>query len=64
MPYVIHKWSRSAASVSYNGPACKKAGVTGGKIYENIKEAESDAEKLSRINPVGFLVSELPANKE
>lgn len=59
MPFVIHKWSREPGSVSYNGPTCEKAGVVGGRVYDTFLEAFDDARKLSVINPIGFLVSEL-----
>jgi uncharacterized protein (DUF2126 family) len=58
MPYVISKWSRTAGTVSYNGPACLAAGVTGGRVYDTREEAEADARRLSEVNPIGFVVSE------
>lgn len=35
-----------------------RAGVPHGKIYDSKQEAESDAAKLSKVNPVGFVVHE------
>lgn len=35
---------------------CGKAGIPPGKVYETREEAETDAEKLSIVNPVGFVV--------
>lgn len=61
MAYVISKSSRMPIAISYNGPACHVAGVTGGRVYENRLEAEADAKKLTEANPVGFFVSEVPA---
>lgn len=60
MWYVIHKSSRMPAHVSYNGPACGPAGVVGGLVYGDYDQAIEDAKKLSDVNPVGFMVSELP----
>ncbi len=62
MPYVITKWSRTPGSVSYNGPACKHAGVIGGRVYTDEQEALADAKRLSDVNPIGFIVSEVPDN--
>ena len=59
MKYVIHKWSRTPGSVSYDGPTCQNAGVVGGQIYTDFDLAKSDASKLSECNPVGFVVSTL-----
>ncbi len=58
--WVIHKWSRSPHTVSYNGPSCQHAGVIGGRVYDDKEEAEVDAKKLSQVNPVGFCVSPQP----
>ena len=38
----------------YEGPPCKKAGVTPGRIYADGYLAREDAQKLSKANPVGF----------
>ncbi len=58
--WVIHKWSRSASNVSYNGPACEAAGIIGGQVYTDRATAEADAARLTQVNPVGFHVSERP----
>ena len=64
MAFVIANWSRSPQAVSYNGPACAAAGVIGGQVYQDRAEAESDARRLSDVNPVKFLVYEVPSEPE
>jgi len=61
--YVIAKTSRMPGLVSYNGPTCKHAGVTGEQVYTDNDEANKDAEKLSEHNPIGFVVYELKGVK-
>lgn len=58
MKYFIHKASRLANS-PYTGSTCYKAGIDPGKEYSNKEEAQIDADKLSKANPVGFVVSPL-----
>ncbi len=41
----------------YAGIACEKAGVEPGKMYTTREEAERDAAKLTKVNPVGFSVA-------
>jgi hypothetical protein len=59
MPYIIRKKSRSGFS-PYTGPTCKLAKVKPGKSYDNKKDAEKDARKLSDWNPVGFEAVKTP----
>jgi hypothetical protein len=47
------------AKSPYIGPACKNAGITPGKEYDTREEAQADADKLSKVNPVGFVVHPL-----
>jgi hypothetical protein len=57
--YIISKSSRDYhGNEGYTGPACLKAGVVPGKIYDSIDEANIDKEKLNNVNPVGFLIEE------
>lgn len=58
LKYFIHKSSRMAKS-PYTGPACKNAGITPGKEYDTREEAQADADKLSEVNPAGFVVDPL-----
>lgn len=61
--YIIMKLSRAfekpTAEWAYRGPTCAEAGVTPGRVYDDKIEAESDAKKLTRHNPVGFVVLEM-----
>lgn len=57
--YIIIKTSRPTSDTPYRGSSCERAGVLSGKIYESKEEAEKDAEKLSKVNPVGFVVKQL-----
>lgn len=43
----------------YTGPSCLIAKVQPGKVYNSEKEASLDAEKLSKVNPIGFKVVEV-----
>lgn len=55
--YVIVKSSRLyGGGVGYSGIACERAGVDAGKVYQSKEEALIDAEKMTRVNPVGFRV--------
>jgi hypothetical protein len=56
--YIINKSSRYT-SEPYSGPTCAEAGVEEGKIYEEYGHAIHDAAKLTRYNPVGFIVLDL-----
>jgi hypothetical protein len=60
--YVINKSSRLMTTEPYSGPACDSAGVPQGKIYENWNDAVKDAQKLTEVNPVGFVVVPLPTD--
>lgn len=61
--YIIMKSSRAfegaTAPWAYRGPTCNAAGVTPGQIYENKVDAETDAARLTKYNPAGFVVLEL-----
>lgn len=54
--FYIVKAPRFYEGVGYSGPACAKAGVEPGKLYDNMEDALSDAKKLTIFNPVGFRV--------
>jgi len=58
--FIIMKSSRSYEGVApinaYSGPSCACAGVEPGKVYNSRESAQVDADKLSRCNPVGFVV--------
>ncbi|MCA6510309.1 MAG: hypothetical protein IM566_04280 [Pseudanabaena sp. M152S2SP2A07QC] len=56
--YIINKSSRYCPE-PYSGPTCAEAGVEEGKVYEEYDEAIADAAKLTRYNPVGFIVLDL-----
>ena len=58
--FVIHKSSRSAGLVSYNGPAWDNAQLRGLRqdTYKYRNVAETIALLLTQYNPVGFEVSE------
>lgn len=61
--YIIMKSSRAfdnpTAPWAYRGPTCAAARVEPGKIYDSKEEAETDADKLTKHNPVGFVVLEM-----
>lgn len=61
--YIIMKSSRAfdnpTAAWAYRGPTCVSAGVELGKIYDSKEEAQIDADKLTKHNPVGFVVLEM-----
>ena len=59
--YVIHKSSRNAGPVSYNGPTWDNADLRYVRydIYEDKEYAEYIAKELSKFNPVGFEVTEI-----
>lgn len=63
--YVIYKASRATVCASiatgYTGPACKRAGVAPGRVYECESEAHNDAQKLAAVNPCGFAVVRVAA---
>lgn len=40
----------------YVGGTCHDVGIERGRIYDSLTEAEADAEKLTKCNPVGFVV--------
>ena len=42
-----------------NPDTCRMAGVKPRLVYSDILQAESDAKKLGKVNPVGFTVIEL-----
>jgi hypothetical protein len=52
--------ARLTPANAYCGPACKKAGVDPGKVYATFEAAAADAQKLTKVNPVGFDVYSLP----
>lgn len=54
--YIIRKASRSERIPYGNEDTCKKAGVPCSKIYTDKNQASIDAQKLSKVNPVGFEV--------
>lgn len=63
MPYCIMKSSRNTDNPHpYTGAACDGAGVPPGKVYDDEAEAQRDAMRLTRENPVGFTVVPYPTN--
>jgi hypothetical protein len=60
MKYIIMKDTRAierpTASWAYSGPACTRAEVEPGKVYDSEDEAKRDADALTECNPVGFVV--------
>lgn len=62
MNYVISKATRTPMSVSYNGPSWDRAGLRHLRkdVYYSLVEAEALARLLTEVNPVGFVVSEVP----
>jgi hypothetical protein len=60
MQFVIMKSSRAVdtptPASAYRGSTCIRAGVEPGKVYDSFETANADAEKLTRYNPVGFVV--------
>lgn len=61
--YIIMKSPRAfdnpTAEWAYRGPTCTVANVELGKIYDSKEEAQADADKLTKHNPVGFVVLEM-----
>lgn len=62
MPFVIAKSCREPRRESYSGFSCGLAGVEPGLVYATRKEAEIDAQKLTAVNPIGFIVHPQPKN--
>ena len=61
MKYIIMKSSRAydnptSRNAYGNTQTCSEAGVEPGKLYDTEAEAQMDADKLSSVNPVGFVV--------
>ena len=61
MKYIIMKSTRAydnptSRNAYCNPQTCKEAGVEPGKLYDSETEAQADAHRLSRVNPVGFVV--------
>jgi hypothetical protein len=59
--FIIMKSSRAYEGATilnaYSQPdTCACAGVEQGKLYSDKKSAQIDADKLSKCNPVGFVV--------
>lgn len=58
--YIIMKKTRAVENPTrldaYSGPACEGAGVERGRVYTSEQEALDDAERMSSVNPVGFVV--------
>lgn len=53
--FVLRKKSRWERNIHpYQGWSCAMAGITPGQIYTDENLAETDARKLSKVNPVGF----------
>ena len=52
--YIIRKSSRSGNTPYSCGLTCEEAGVPCEHIYKDKIKAISDAEKLSKVNPIGF----------
>lgn len=57
MNYKITKASRLGGT-PYAGPTYEAAGTPPAHIYTNKEEAERDAKKMAKHNPVGFTVQE------
>lgn len=55
--FFIRKSSRDAKS-PYEGPSLERAGIES-RWYLSREEAQRDADRLSEVNPVGFVVDEL-----
>lgn len=58
MKYIIRKTTRGGMT-PYAGPTCARADVTPGVVYSDVQQANEDATKLSKVNPVGFEVVEM-----
>jgi hypothetical protein len=59
--FIIMKRSRAYEGATpldaYSVPeTCACAGVEPGKVYNSRESAQVDADKLSRYNPIGFVV--------
>jgi hypothetical protein len=58
--YIIMKKTRAVENPTklnaYRGPACEGACVKPGLVYISRMEAQEDADKLGKVNPVGFVV--------
>lgn len=52
--YIIRKSSRSGNTPYACGLTCEEAGVPCGYTYKDKNAAIIDAEKLSKVNPIGF----------
>ena len=63
MPFIIQKSSRArenpTALNAYSASTCIEAGIEPGKIYDCRDEAQRDADRLTKYNPVGFVVTPL-----
>ena len=61
--YIIMKSSRAfdgaTAPWAYRGPTCASSGVMPGKVYDSKEAAQSDADRLTKHNPAGFVVLEI-----
>lgn len=57
--YVItksHRVSEITKDSGYRGFSCDLAGVEEGKVYDDLVEATRDCAKLTKVNPIGFVV--------
>jgi hypothetical protein len=61
MKYVIHKASRLAKDISYNGVTWDQAGIRHLRCdtYDKLSYAKGLATILSKFNSIGFTVTEL-----
>jgi len=41
----------------YSGPSCELAGIENGKVYDLFCEVIKDAEKLSKVNSIGWEIN-------
>jgi len=64
--YVIHKASRLPSKESYSGPTWDDIGLryAYATTYTDIAYAEELAQRLTKANPVGFVVSEMPRDED
>lgn len=66
--YIIMKASRlpgsgrAMPSDAYRGASCEDAGTPKGHIYDNEESAYQDVERLTDVNPVGFVVWQIDSN--
>lgn len=60
MRFIIMKSTRAVDDPTpewaYRGSTCERANVEPGKVYDSFEAAEADAKKLTKYNPVGFVV--------